>query len=80
MKENDTLEDIVCFLAKALKEPEELIYQLRDLDIFEASASNRAARQRLTRKGILIKPDDSDKRGQYIVNPIVKDFLNMYEK
>ena len=77
-----SLDDVVQFLAKALKEPEDLIYQLKDLDVFEAMASNRLIRERLTRKGILVKLIDSDevqKRGQYIVNPIIREFLNMYK-
>lgn len=76
-----SLDDVVRFLAKALKEPEDLIYQLKDLDIFEATAANRIVRERLTRKGVLMKLEDSDrlqKRGQYIVNPIIREFLNMY--
>ncbi|AAM06181.1 hypothetical protein [Methanosarcina acetivorans] len=77
-----SLDDVVRFLSQALKEPEDLIYQLKDLDIFEACEANRSVRQRLTRKGILIKLVDSDnvqKRGQYIVNPIIREFLNMYK-
>ncbi len=76
-----SLDDVVRFLAKALKEPEDLIYQLKDLDIFEAAVANRALRQRLSRKGIIVKLEDSDlvqKRGQYLVNPIIREFLNMY--
>lgn len=76
-----SLDDVVRFLAKALKEPEDLIYQLRDLDVFEACKANRIVRERLTRKGILVKLVDSDqvqKRGQYIVSPVIREFLNMY--
>lgn len=76
-----SLDDVVQFLARALKEPEDLIYQLRDLDVFESCKANRIVRERLTRKGILTKIVDSDnvqKRGLYIVNPIIREFLNMY--
>jgi hypothetical protein len=64
-----------------MKETEDLIYSLKDLDVFEAYESNRVIRQRLTRKGILQKVKDSDgqqKRGLYIVNPVICEFLNMY--
>jgi|GEM_PF-1205774 len=77
-----SLDDIVRFLSVALKEPEDLIYQLRGLDIFEAGRSNRVVKERLTRKGILLKKVDSDgihKRGYYLVNPIIREFLNLYQ-
>ena len=77
-----SLDDVVQFLAKALKEPDDLIYQLRDLDIFETCKANSAVQRRLTRKGILLKSFDSDgvqKRGFYVVNPIVREFLNIYQ-
>lgn len=51
---------MVRFLSVALKEQEDLIYSLKDLDILEAHQSNRAVRQRLTKKGILQKTFDSD--------------------
>lgn len=76
-----SLDDVVCFLAKALKEPEDLVYQLRGLDVFETCKASSNVQKRLTRKGILVKLVDSDgiqKRGQYIVNPIIREFLNMY--
>ncbi|MDQ1253239.1 MAG: hypothetical protein QG646_2389 [Euryarchaeota archaeon] len=77
-----SLDDVIQFLAKALKEPEDLIYQLKDLDIFEACRANTNVQKRLVRKGILIKLVDSDnvqKRGLYVVNPIIREFLNMYK-
>lgn len=77
-----SMDEVVQFLAKALKEPEDLIYQLRDIDVFETAYANRAVRQRLTRKGLIVKLEDSDGsqiRGQYVVNPIVREFLNMYK-
>jgi hypothetical protein len=64
-----------------MKETEDLIYSLKNLDIFEAFESYRVIRQRLTRKGILQKMLDSDgkqKRGLYIVNPVIREFLNLY--
>lgn len=76
-----SLDDVVRFLSVALKESEDIIYRLRDMDVFETCYSNRSIRQRLVRKGILVKREDSDgfgKRGLYIVNPIIKDFLNKY--
>jgi hypothetical protein len=76
-----SLDDVVRFLAVSMKETEDLIYYLKDLDIFEAYESNRVIRQRLTRKGILQKVKDSDgkqKRGLYIVNPVIREFLNLY--
>ena len=76
-----SLDDVVLFLAVSMKESEDLIYSLKDLDIFEAYESNRVIRQRLTRKGILQKVLDSDgkqKRGLYIVNPVIREFLNLY--
>jgi hypothetical protein len=78
-----SLDDVVQFLAKALKEKEDLIYVLRDTDVFESSESNRTVRQRLVRKGILLKKYDSDgtqQRGLYLVNPLIRDFLNMYKE
>jgi hypothetical protein len=76
-----SLDDVVRFLFVALKDQEDLIYSLKDLDIFEAHQSNRAVRQRLTKKGILQKTFDSDgvqKKGLYIVNPVIREFLNLY--
>ncbi len=55
-----SLDDVVHFRSVALKEQEDLIYSLKDLDIFEAHQSNRAVRQRFTKKGILQKTFDSD--------------------
>lgn len=77
-----SLDDVVRFLAKAVKEPEDLIYQLGNMEVFEGNSANKAVRQRLVRKGILLKIEDSDnvvKRGLYVVNPILKEFLNMYK-
>jgi hypothetical protein len=77
-----SLDDVVRFLAKALKESEDVIYQLKDTEVFEAGYANRSIRQRLTKKGILVKSLDSDgvqKRGFYIVNPLIREFLNMYK-
>ena len=74
-----SLDDVVRFVS--MKESEDLIYSLKDLDVFEAYESNRVIRQRLTRKGILQKMLDSDgkqKRGLYIVNPVIREFLNLY--
>ncbi|AKB82423.1 hypothetical protein MSBR3_1845 [Methanosarcina barkeri 3] len=76
-----SLDDVVCFLAKALKEPEDLVYQLKGLIVFETCKASSNVQKCLTRKGILVKLVDSDgiqKRGQYIVNPIIREFLNMY--
>jgi hypothetical protein len=76
-----SLDDVIRFLALSMKESEDLIYSLKDLDVFEAYESNRVIRQRLTRKGILQKMSDSDgrkKRGLYIVNPVIREFLNLY--
>ena len=50
-----SLDDVVRFLSVALKEQEDLIYSFKDLDIFEVHQSNRAVRQRLTKKCILKK-------------------------
>ena len=61
---------------------EDLVYQLRDLDVFETCKASSNVQKRLTRKGILVKLVDSDgiqKRGHYIVNPIIREFLNMYQ-
>jgi hypothetical protein len=72
---------VVRFLAVSMKEAEDLIYSLKDLDVFEAYESNRVIRQRLMRKAILQKVRDSDgkqKRGLYIVNPVIREFLNLY--
>jgi len=77
-----SLDDVIKFVSKAFKEPEDLIYSLRQCDIFEAGQANRSVRQRLVKKGILLKKYDSDgslQRGVYIVNPLVRDFLNMYQ-
>lgn len=76
------LDDIVQFLAVAFKENEDTIYSLKNVEFFEACASNRALRQRLVKKGLILKKFDSDnrqQRGVYLVNPIVKDFLNLYK-
>lgn len=77
-----SLDDVVQFLAKALKEQEDLIFSLKDVDIFEACRANRAVRQRLVKKGVLLKKEDCDGRRQkgcYIVNPIIREFLNLYQ-
>lgn len=76
-----SLDDVVQFLAKALKEKEDLIHSLKDVDVFEACEANRTVRQRLVRKGVLLKQHDDDgtqQRGVYLVNPLIRDFLNMY--
>jgi hypothetical protein len=78
-----SLDDVVQFLAKILKEPEDLIYTLKDTDIFEACRSNMAVRKRLVRKGVLLKKYDDDgtqQRGVYLVNPLIRDFLNLYKE
>jgi hypothetical protein len=52
------------------------------MDIFETNSANRVLRQRLVRKGILMPKTDSDgirKRGLYLVNPIIKNFLQQYQ-
>jgi hypothetical protein len=77
-----SLDDVIRFAAKAFKEPEDLIYSLKDCDVFESCQANRSVRQRLVKKGVLLKKFDSDgmqQRGVYIVNPIIRDFLNMYK-
>lgn len=77
-----SLDDIIKFVSKAFKEPEDLIYSLRECDVFETCKANDPTRKRLVRKGILLKKYDSDgtqQRGVYIVNPIIRDFLNMYQ-
>jgi hypothetical protein len=74
-----SLDEVVCFLAVALKEQGYLICSLRDLGISEAYESNRAIWQRLMRKGILQKTFDSDgvqKKGLYIVSPGITEFEN----
>lgn len=77
-----SLDDVVQYLAKAHKESEDLIYSLKDVDVFETCKASRAVQQRLTRKGILLPVFDDNgtrKRGAYVVNPIIRDFLNMYK-
>jgi hypothetical protein len=77
-----SLDDVVRFLSVALKESEDMIYRLRNMDIFETNSANRVLRQRLVRKGILMPKTDSDgirKRGLYLVNPIIKNFLQQYQ-
>lgn len=77
-----TLDDVVRFMAVSMRESEDLIYMLRDCDIFEACEANRTVRQRLVRKGILLKKHDSDgtqQRGVYLINPFIKEFLNLYK-
>nr|WP_321419935.1 hypothetical protein [uncultured Methanomethylovorans sp.] len=42
----------------------------------------KSARKRLVKKGIFLKKLDSDgsqQKGVYIVNPTIRDFLNMYK-
>jgi len=78
-----SLDDIVRFLALSFRESEDLIYSLKDADIFETSRANRLVQQRLTRKGILYKKKDNNdvaKRGIYVVNPVIRDFLRMYKE
>jgi len=70
------------FVSKAVKEPEDVIYSLRNCDVFETCRANEAVRKRLVKKGILLKKVDSDgsqQKGVYIVNPMIRDFLNMYK-
>lgn len=77
-----SLDDVVRFLAVNFKEPEDLIYILRDCDIFETSRANHNTQKRLVRKGILLKKTDNDnqrQRGIYLVNPVIRDFLRMYK-
>lgn len=77
-----SLDDIVRFLAVAVKEPEDMIYFLRNCDVFEANRANKDLRARLVHKGLLLRKTDSNgsrQRGIYVVNPHVKDFLNMYK-
>lgn len=77
-----TLDDVVKFIAVSMREIEDTIYMLRDCDVFEACEANRTVRQRLVRKGLLLKKYDSDgtqQRGVYLVNPFIKEFLNMYK-
>ncbi len=77
-----SLDDIVRFLAKSFKESEDLIYSLKDADVFETSRANRLVQQRLTRKGILVKKTDNNntaQRGIYQVNTVIRDFLRMYK-
>jgi hypothetical protein len=77
-----SLDDVVKFVSKAVKEPEDVIYSLRNCDVFEACRANEAVRKRLVKKGILLKKVDSDgsqQKGVYIVNPMIRDFLNMYK-
>jgi len=77
-----TLDDVVRFLAVSMRESEDLIYMLRGCDIFETGEKNEAVKKRLVRKGILLKKYDSDgiqQRGVYLVNPFIKDFLNLYK-
>jgi len=76
-----TLDDIVHFLAVAMREDEDILYSLRDCDIFETCRGNEVVRKRLVKKGIILKKFDSDgtfQRGVYMVNPFIKEFLNMY--
>lgn len=77
-----TLDDVVRFIAVSMRESEDMIYTLRDCDVFEACEANAPVRKRLVRKGILLKKYDSDgaqQRGVYLVNPFIKEFLNMYK-
>lgn len=77
-----SLDDVVKFVSKAVKEPEDVIYSLRNCDVFEACRANEAVRKRLVKKGILLKKVDSDgsqQKGVYVVNPMIRDFLNMYK-
>lgn len=77
-----SLDDVVRFLSKSFKEPEDLIYNLKNCDVFETCKANRYVQQRLTRKGLLLPKYDSDgkrQRGIYIVNPVVREFLNIYK-
>lgn len=77
-----SLDDVVQFVAKAMRESEDLIYSLKNVDVYESCYSNRQERQRLVRKGILLKKYDSDsvqQKGIYQVNPLIRDFLNLYE-
>jgi len=67
LKENGTiqrydrsLDDVIRFAAKAFKEPEDLIYSLKDCDVFESCQDNRSVRQHLVKKGVLLKKFDSD--------------------
>lgn len=78
-----SMDDVVQFLAVTCREPEDLIYRLKDCDVFEACQANRSVRQRLVKKGLLLKKYDSDgkmQRGVYLVNPIIKDFLRLYKE
>ena len=77
-----SLDDVVRCLAKATKEKEEIIYQLKDIEIFETCEANRTDRQRLQRKGLILKKYDNDniaQRGVWIVNPVIQDFLRLYK-
>ena len=77
-----TLDDVVRFMAVSMRESEDLIYMLRDCDVFEACEANAPVRKRLVRKGMLLKKHDSDgthQRGVYLINPFIKDFLNLYK-
>ena len=76
-----SLDDIVRFVAKAVKEPEDVIYFLRNCDVFESCRANEPVKKRLVKKGLLLKKVDSDgsqQKGIYIVNPIIRDFLQSY--
>ncbi|WP_406670765.1 hypothetical protein V7O67_02710 [Methanolobus sp. ZRKC4] len=46
-----SLDDVIKFVSKAFKEPEDLIYSLRQCDIFEAGQANKSVRQRLVLEG-----------------------------
>lgn len=77
-----SLDEIVRFLSIAFKESEDVIFLLRDAEIFETSHANRHLRERLTKKGLLIAKYDNDnirQKGVYLVNPVIKDFLNIYK-
>lgn len=77
-----SLDDIVRFVAKAVKEPEDVVYFLRNCDVFESCRANEPVKKRLVKKGLLLKKIDSDgsqQKGIYIVNPIIRDFLQAYQ-
>lgn len=77
-----SLEDIVKKVSLATGIREEIIYCLKDVDIFESCWETRNLKKTLLKKSI-IEPITDDigikKRGKYKISPWFKDMLNTYK-
>lgn len=82
LKYSEKQKELIRFLARLLRESDVFISELRDDIVYKTTAENRYFRRRMVEKRILVPvrgKDGHPVRGNYIVNPVLKDILKMYK-